>query len=340
MKKLYIIIFLMFVVLVSTYFFVKVKNIQSPRDIQSKNNDCIISGHIIDVSKYDLDTVTGRQSYYDFLLTKRACEIWNIWDVTIARANPNELSTVVAALGHVLSIDNASDDMYKIISDRLYNDERSEVEKSAIISVLLYAKSPLSVKHLITFAKLIEENKNKTYKSSDLLFRDIGTIKEIYMSYVDGGRGWSLSPVFESEWRDIGDNELSQITTVIGDALGYLSKPSGVDLLINTMASTSKTSIKYKVAMNAISNLNANDSTETVLAPALVKYKNNDDIIKTVISGLLSIDSADSVIVVILYADSIKNSNTNYYKWIKSELIKSKKDEVKKVVSNWLASRK
>ena len=181
MKKLYIIIFLMFVVLVSTYFFVKVKNIQSPRDIQSKNNDCSISGHIIDVSKYDLDTVTGRQSYYDFLLTKRACEIWNIWDVTIARANPNELSTVVAALGYVLSIDNISDGMYKIISDRLYDDQRSEVEKSGIISVLLYAKSPLSVKHLITFAKLIEENKNKTSKSPNLLSEDIGAIKEIYI---------------------------------------------------------------------------------------------------------------------------------------------------------------
>ena len=330
----------MFVALVSIYFFVKVKNIQSPRDIQSINNNCIISGDIIDVSKYDLDTVTGRQSYYDFLLTKRACEIWSIWDVTMTRANPNEASTVVAALGYVLSIDNISDDMYKIISDRLYDDQRSEVEKSGIISVLLYAKSPLSVKHLITFAKLVEENKNKTSKSPNLLSEDIGAIKEIYMSLVDGGRNWSLSPVFESEWQNIGDNELSQTTTVIGDALGYLSKPSGVDILIDTMANTSKNSIKYKVAMNAISNLSTNDSTETVLAPALIKYKNNDDIIKTVIRGLLSIDRADSVIAVMFYADSIKNSNTDYYKWIKSELIKSKKDEVKKVVSNWLVSGK
>ena len=166
----------------------------------------------------------------------------------------------------------------------------------------------------------------------------INALKEISMTNVDGTRNWSLSSEFEKAWLSIDNNEESKIpkvTKVVGDALGYLSKPSGVEILISTLSNTNKNSTKHKVAMNAISTLKANDSVETVLVPSLVTYKDNEDIVKSIIGGLLSIDSADSAIAILNYLDLIKASNPTYYELIKSKILKSKNDEVKKVVAGW-----
>ena len=335
MKKIYLFLPIAFLFTGGLYYLFtgKAGDIKNT-NIENSNNYCVISTPI-DVTKYDLSNFVGRQAYYDFLLSKKSCEIWNIWDATIAKSNPNELSTVVAAFGQVLRSDNSEGRMYKIISARLYDKKRGEAEKSAIITVLSYAASPASLRDLLTFAKALESGDGGINERPRLLSESIEAIRTVYMKTSDGSRNWELSSVLENEWQGADDNEAPQTLGVIASGLAYLSKPSGVDLLIKTMSSVNKTSIKYISASRAISILKFNDSVETVLAPALIKYQGNDDVIKTVIRGLLSVDSADSAIALLRYADSIKNSDIYYYKWIRSELAKSENDDVKKVIASW-----
>ncbi len=297
---------------------------------------CTYSG-VIDVKAYDLNTVSGRQGYYDFLLTKRACQIWGVWDATILRASPNEMSTVVAALGHALATDNSSDKMYSKISERLYDPSKSLTEKVAVIDAFRYARTPLAVKYLFAYATSSEPNHETMdgplYAVSDKS-RDV--LREISMTLVDGAKNWNVSQAFEDAWRSIQNNETPKVTKVVGEALGYLSKPSGIELLLNTIVSdTTHNTIKYKVAAEVISNLRYNDPVETVLAPAVVTYQNDKNITNIVVKGLISINSADSIIVALKYLDSIKASDPATYKMILRKIKQSNNSEVIKVVSEW-----
>ena len=101
-------------------------------------------------SGVDVSTPSGRQAYYDHLVTLPPKEIFQAWISASSTNNPDEVSQLVAALGFSLRR-NRNDFIYTEIGAKLLNKSNKVPDRLGAADALMLAATPEALDQLIKF---------------------------------------------------------------------------------------------------------------------------------------------------------------------------------------------
>ena len=286
-----------------------------------------------------LDTVAGRQNYYDSLLIQPAKVIFPEWSKAILRQNPNEMSTLASALGH--SLRRQSDaDVYVGLGDYAINKGNSVTARMAAIDTLMHAATPDAITQLIRFLRGTDAWSGadipKDSPDAQVVSQAIQALNESARTLVEGKRNWNSSSPLLSAWNEVSDDTRQDVLRSISSGIIYLGKPDDIDRFIQSVGQLNQAGERYKVALGALERMGSNDSVD-VLAATLQRYAFDQSLSRAIVRGLLSIGTADSILQVTRYMDRAGNLDSAWRDEINVKLQEkqSSSPEVAKVLSAW-----
>ena len=286
-----------------------------------------------------LDTVAGRQNYYESLLIQPAKAIFPEWSKAILRLNPNEMSTVAAALGHSLRRQTDAD-VYGGLGDYAINKGNSVASRLAAIDTLMHAATPEAVTQLVRFLRGTEAwsggDAPKDSPDAQVISQALQAVNDSVRTLVEGSRNWNSSPPLLSAWNDATDETRQDVLRSLSSGIIYLGKPDDIDRFVQSVSQLNQNSERYKVALRALVQIGSNDSVD-VLAAALQRYAFNQELSHALVRGLLSMGTADSILQVTRYMDRSGTLDSAWHEEIKIKLQEkqSSSPEVAKVLSAW-----
>jgi hypothetical protein len=289
----------------------------------------------------DLTTPAGRQAYYDALVNKAPREIYAGWSGAIARMNPDEISQVAPALG--LALRRTGDKaVYREIGDHLLNRSATLVDRLALADTLMSAATPEAIDQI---ARMLHASEAWTSNPSpvdspenEVLKQSLNTITRSSRTFIDGGRNWAISPALESMWAKTTDATAPQVLDTIATAIAYVGKPDGISVLIQSAAQYNTDATRYRVAANALEHMDFNAGIEIVGA-ALQQYASNKPLSHSLVRGLISIGSPDSILEVTRYLDRQSDLDSNWLSEVNARLAQRQlSSDAAKVLAAWKKS--
>lgn len=257
-------------------------------------------------SQYNLKTVEGRQSYYDYLITQETSYIFTDLDWVISREDPDELWIVVDALGYTLRNGWTQAD-YTELFQRLYQESQGIQNRLYIIGILQSAATPEATKLLLEYIQSVEWGHIPKNANNDSLFKaSLESIRIISMQLVNGGRNWAISPILKDAWLKLGYTDAIESRIAISKALVYVWEPGWISVLINIVNLDHLSVNARKVTLNALTQLDTNDAVP-VLGRALnqstpnTSSSDHSDVSQALLKWLISVGSADSIKEVMEY---------------------------------------
>ena len=291
------------------------------------------------IRNFSLNTPAGKQAYYDYLIQQSPSDIYKIWPGAAIKNDPDEVAQIVAALGYSLRI-HPDSQTYKKIGDDLLNRNNSIAIRLGSADILLFAGSGESIEQLIRFVKSTEAwtGGASIAPSSDIdvVAHAVRMIEGVVKANMDGGRNWPVSSLLLKAWNSVDDVATPKLIDVIANGIVYLGKPTDVDELLKSIGRLNAIGYKHESALRAIEAIHANESVD-VMASALKYYQG--DVAKSIVRGLISIGTADSILVVMQYVDSGVAGDTIWVNEIKKSLRERRSSpEVNKVLMSWQRS--
>lgn len=287
---------------------------------------------------FDTTTPIGRQAYYDILVLMAPRDIYAGWNDAIARMNPDELSQVAPALG--LALRRASDAaVYRDIGDRLLNKSSTLADRLALADTLMFAATPEAM-YQISRLLHASEAWNSIPSAADspeneVLKQSLNTITRSSRTFIDGSRNWAISPVLESLWAKTTDATDPQVLDTIATAIAYVGKPDGISALIQSAAQSDTNAARYRVAANALERMEFNAGIEVVGA-ALQQYASNKNLSRSLVRGLISIGSADSILETTRYLDQQSDLDPNWLSEVNARLTQRQLPiDAARVLADW-----
>jgi hypothetical protein len=289
-------------------------------------------------SGFDKTTPAGRQAYYDTLVRMSPRDIYAGWNDAIARMNPDEISQAAPALG--LALRRTGDKaVYREIGDRLLNKAYALVDRLALADTLMFAATPEAIDQI---ARLLHASEawTSTPNSADspeneVLKQSLNTITRSARTLVEGGRNWAISPALESLWAKTTDSTAPQVLNTIATALAYVGKPDGISTLIQSAAQSDTTAARYRIATNVLEHMEFSDGVDAVGA-ALQQYVTNKNLSRSLVRGLISIGSADSILEVTRYLDRQSDLDSNWLSEVSARLTQRQlSSDAARVLADW-----
>ena len=290
----------------------------------------------------DVSTPTGRQAYYDHLLTLTPKQIWEEWTVAISRENSDELAQLVSALGQSLrrTPDAA---VYGELGAKLINKAGRLPDRLGAVDILMSAATPEAVDQLMKFLRASDVwNSNVSVDGSQdsvVVAQALSSITAASRTLIDGGRNWAIANSLQIAWQALGADASPQVMDAIASAIAYVGKPESISYLVQSASRLDENDKRFSAAMSAVEKLSSNDSSEA-LGTALQQFSYSAAISKALVRGLISIGSADSIIEVTKYLDRSAGIDRKWSNEIESLLARRQLSvEAKKILATWKAGR-
>ena len=297
-----------------------------------------MSGHAV----VDVSTPSGRQAYYDHLLTLTPKQIFEEWTAVSSRENPDELAQLVAALGQ--SLRRSPDTIvYGEIGTKLINKSGRLSDRLASADILMSAATPEALDQLLKFLRASEAWSSSVgvdgLNDGVVVAQVLSSITTASRALIDGGRNWAVANSLQTAWQSLGVEASPQVIDAIASAIAYVGKPEGIAYLVQSASRLDQTDKRFVAAMSAIEGLSSNDSSEA-LGFALQQFSYNAVISKAIVRGLISIGSADSIVQVTKYLDRSAGIDKNWMNELDSLLARRQlSTEAKKVWLSWRGGR-
>ncbi len=257
-------------------------------------------------SGYDLKIREDRQAYVDKMYTLTPCEIWADWDGVLSRKDSNELRLYIRSLGQSLR-QGGYPALYEEMSRRVRDTSAAVQDRRYILGVFQHAATPEAVKQLVIFLKEEDLQNSFLIGSNDFRISAGQAIRLASMELINGSRNWAISSVLEDALSASSASYSVESTGVLAQALVYLGKPDGIAAVIKVAGQMKSTDQKYEILAWALEQVTANDPVDVMVAALFnPSVSTNRDLSRSIIKGLISIDSADSIKGVVASADSIK----------------------------------
>ena len=249
------------------------------------------------------------------------------------------MAQIVAALGYSLRI-HPDGQTYKKIGDDILNKNNSISIRVASVDALMFAGSSESIEQLIRFVKSTDAWTGGasiiSLPDREVVAHAIRMIEDVAKTNMEGGRNWPVSNALLNVWKSVDDGASPRLIDSIANGIVYLGKPADMDELLRSIGRLNAAGYKYESALRAIEAIQTNESVE-VMTGALKYYQG--DVAKSIVRGLISIGTADSISAVIQYVDSGIIGDTQWVNEIKKMLRERRSSpEVNKVIMSWQRS--
>lgn len=290
----------------------------------------------------DVSTPSGRQAYYDRLLTLTPKQIFEEWTIVSSRENPDELAQLVAALGQ--SLRRSPDTVvYGEIGAKLINKSGRLADRLAAADILMSAATPEAVDQLMKFLRASEAWSSSVgidgLQDSVVVAQVLSSITTASRTLVDGGRNWAVANSLQTAWQSVGADASPQVIDAIASAIAYVGKPEGIAYLVQSASRLDQADKRFVAAMSAIEGVSSNDSSEA-LGFALQQFSYSAAIYKPIVRGLISIGSADSIVQVTKYLDRSVGIDKSWMNEVDSLLARRQlSPEAEKVWLSWKGRR-
>lgn len=290
----------------------------------------------------DVSTPSGRQAYYDHLITLSPKEIFREWISASSRNNPDAISQLVAALG--FSLRNKADSaIYAEIEARLTNKSGRLPDRLGAADALMLAATPEAIDQLVKFLRASEAWSSSAgvdgAQDGAVISHVLSSITSASRTLIEGGRNWAVANSLQNAWQSLGADASPQVINVLVSAIAYIGKPENIAYLVQSASRLDQNDKRFVAAMSALEGLSSNDSSE-VLGAALQQYSYSVAISRSVVRGLISIGSPDAITQITMYVDRSARIDKSWLTEIDDLLARRQLSaDAKMVLASWRARK-